>query len=376
MSYIEDNRSIESFTENMTASKRELFEMSYKQFNLFTNQAYSKDSETVLSDVAKYCKEQRENDKFYTLMNQYAQWLQEDHPELKSVRGSKYKYVTYFKKKSPHSTGIYVGIIVQYFEDIHKMETSRSILKKRISLKEQVKDDPEPFTKEEVRLFCDNARADRKLLYMVLKDSGMRIGETVQLRKSDIDATKDPVQINIKAKYTKEKKSHITFVTNETKPMLLNRLAKLQDDELVFGKSENVYSAKNIEESVFNYLREKLGLTERYSHSNRHKKTLHSFRSYTATQASKALDDNWSHALLGHKQYLQQYIRNHDEYPQFYKRTEPHLMIYEQVEVVDNTHEIDTMKKNIAYLMNCQDKMSRIEAEIRELEKQKALLTL
>jgi len=242
-------------------------------------------------------------------------------------------------------------------------------MKKRLKIKQTVKDDPEPFTREEIRLILDNSSSQRKLLYMVLKDSGMRIGETLYIRKSDIDTSQDPIQINIKAKYTKEKKSHTTFITKETKPLLLKRLENIGEDDLVFTKNENHEQAIFNEQNVFNYLREKLGLTDRYTHSNRHKKTIHSFRSFTATQASKALDDNWSHALLGHKQYLQQYIRNKEEYPKLYQRTEPYLMIYEKITVVDSTQELENMKEQMKILMKLYSSRDRTKEEIAVLEK-------
>ena len=375
MSYISDEQNEANFGQNLSKSRRQFFETAKHQFNYFTNDTYQKQGLDVLDDVAKYCKEHHDNDKFYILMNQFAQWLQEDHLDIKMSSGNQTsRYDRPVKKKSEDSIRQYIIILVQYFESAYRIETSRSIMKKRLKIKPTIKDEREPFTKDEVRMMIDNASPERKLLYMVLKDSGMRIGETLYIRKSDIDTSQDPIQINIKAKYTKEKKSHTTFVTRETKPMLLRRLESIGDDELVFTKNENHEQAVYNEQNVFSYLREKLGLTEKYSHTNRHKKTIHSFRSYTATQASKAIDDNWSHALLGHKQYLQQYIRNHDEYPKFYKRTEPNLMVYETVEVVDSDDRIKVLEKNISFLMMAYDKKAQLEKEIEALEKEKTLL--
>ena len=375
MSYIEDNRNIDSFIENLSKSRRNTFNIAYKQFGLFTNESWNKDSETVFSDVAKYCKNERNNDKFYVLLNQFAQWLLVDHPDILITMGNKQsKYQKPLKAKHPESVRHYIGVLVQFFEDQYKIETSRSILKKRITLPTVEEEDPEPFTKDEVKMFIDHSSADRKVLYMTLKDSGMRIGETCQLRKSDIDTTQNPIQINIKAKYTKEKKAHSTFVTNETKPMLLKRLAEIEDNDLVFGTNEDVDTAVNNEEQCFYYLREKLGMLEKYSHNGRYKKTLHSFRSYCATQASRALDENWAHALLGHKQYLQQYIRNQDDYAKFYKRTEPHLMIYEKVVVVDSDDRVRMMQEQMNELIKTVGKLERERQELAELEMIKSRL--
>ena len=376
MSYIADEQNEANFGQNLSKSRRRFFDTALRQFDFFTTQTYQKQGIEVLEDLAKYCKEHHDNDKFYILMNQFAQWLQEDHLELKMSSGNKNsQYERPVKRKGEDSIRQYITILVQYFESTHHIETSRSIMKKRLKIKPTIKDDQEPFTVDEVRMIVDNSSPERKLLYMVLKDSGMRIGETLYLRKSDIDTNQDPIQINIKAKYTKEKKSHTTFITRETKPMLLRRLESIEDDELVFTKNENHDQAVYNEESVFNYLREKVGLTDRYTHSGRHKKTIHSFRSFTATQASKALDDNWSHALLGHKQYLQQYIRNKEEYPKLYQRTEPYLMIYEKIETIDSSFEVAELKKQMAILLRNQEESEEIKAEIKELRKLRAQLT-
>ena len=126
----------------------------------------------------------------------------------------------------------------------------------------------------------------------------------------------------------------------------------------------------NNEEQAFYYLREKLGLTEKYSHNGRYKKTLHSFRSYCATQAARALDDNWAHALLGHKQYLQQYIRNKEDYVKFYERTEPRLMIYEKVTVVDSDARVQELENTMKILLNKLDRKEILTKEIIELKSQ------
>jgi integrase len=370
MSYIEDTRNIDSFLENQSKSGREIFKNTFKQFGLFTEKSYQKNPEIVLEDVAKICRDQRNNDKFYTLMSQFAQWLLQDHPDIVITMGNKQsRYQKTLKKKHPNTVRHYVGILVLYFEDQFKVETSRTILKKRINLPKVEEEDPEPFTKAQVRKLIDHASSDRKVLYMTLKDSGMRIGETCQLRKSDFDTTGEIIKINIKAKYTKEKKAHSTFVTRETKPMLLQRLESLEDNDLVFGTNEDLDTAVNNEEQCFYYLRDKLGLTEKYNHNGRYKKTLHSFRSYCATQANKARDENWAHALLGHKRYLQQYIRNQEDYVQYYAQTESHLMIYEKITVVDSTQELENMKEQMKILMKLYSSRDRTKEEIAVLEK-------
>jgi len=175
----------------------------------------------------------------------------------------------------------------------------------------------------------------------------MRIEECCSFKKKDVDITKTPIEIHLLAKYTKTKKARTTYVTRETAPLLIKKLETLKDDDIVFATSPTPEKSADAEWQNFDSLRKKVGLTERYEHNGRYKKTLHSFRSYTGTQATKAIDDSWGHSLLGHKQYLGQYIRNQEDYPKFYKRTEPYLMIYEKIEVIDQSNSLEEMKSQL-----------------------------
>ena len=75
---------------------------------------------------------------------------------------------------------------------------------------------------------------------MVMKDSGMRIDEVLQLKKKHFDTTKTPIAIHIPAFATKTKKSRATFVTQETRHIILRRLNEIEQDNLVFGTNDDV----------------------------------------------------------------------------------------------------------------------------------------
>jgi len=236
-----------------------------------------------------------------------------------------------------------------------------------IKLPKEIHQDPEPFTKNVIRDFVDTATLPRKALYMTLKDSGMRIGEAVQIRKRDVNMTSNPVIINIQASYTKTKHSRITFVTRETKPFLQRLLAKKEDIDLVFGKPEIRQSVNN-EEVLFSRTRKRLGYTEKYECNNRNKKNLHSFRAYCATQLAEVYGEEFAHGFIGHKGYLKQYIRNKDKLAEKYLRAENYLMIYESVEVIDSTDKVERLERAVIELQKLYALKEKTESEIRELE--------
>ena len=185
-----------------------------------------------------------------------------------------------------------------------------------------------------------------------MKDSGVRVGELVQIRKRDIDSTKIPIEIKIQASYTKTKRARITFVTRETAPMLIRLLKRKKEEELIFGTNEDSYIARGTEKAEFTYYRNQLSkiypeFGERYQSNNRHKKTIHSIRSYTSTQCAEAIDEAWGHDVIGHSKYLGQYIRNQDKRAEKYRKSEPYLMIYEKEVVVEHDEEVNEIQAQL-----------------------------
>ncbi len=355
MSYIQETMSEQEFLQSIASrNHREMTKSILNQFNLFCNCTYSHSKEDVLADLVLESKENNNSDKIYTMLNQFKLWLLEDHPDLFYYCGKNHTQKRPIKKRHANTVKVYLQELRNYLE-VHNLEINERKFRKRVKVPKAEEEDPEPFTREEIRLLLDRCSNSQKLLYMVLKDSGMRIGETVQLRKKDIDVTKNPVEIHIQANYSKTKKARITFVTRETAPMLKRLLSGLQDDELVFGTNNEPYIAVHSEITLFRYYRKELGKTypkflERYESNDRHKKNIHSLRAFTATQCAESVDESFGHGLIGHKKYLQQYIRNQDKMSEKYLRAENTLMIYETVEIVDSDETVKTMQKDVEKL--------------------------
>lgn len=124
----------------------------------------------------------------------------------------------------------------------------------------------------------------------------------------------------------------------------------MNQDDLVFGTNENVRISVNTQVSDFDYLRKKVGSTypkflEKYDSNGRFKITLHSLRSFTATQCAEAVDESFAHGIIGHKKYLSQYIRNQDKLAEKYLRAESSLMVYETIEVVDQDERVKKLEE-------------------------------
>jgi integrase len=244
----------------------------------------------------------------------------------------------------------YASRLRDMLESVYGIELNVRNFKKKLDIPDPNDFDPEPFTKEEIRAICDYAHSPKqKLHYMVLKDSAMRVGESVAIRKKHINTTKNPLEITVTASITKTNRTRITYVTRETAPMLINHLKRLNDNDLVFGNNENQQKATDNAEVDFWRLREELKkilpkFAEIYEENGRHKKNIHSLRAFTATQCAEAVDEGFGHGICGHKKYLGQYIRNQEKMAEKYSRAEPNLMIYETIEVVDHKDELKELQ--------------------------------
>lgn len=237
---------------------------------------------------------------------------------------------------------------------IHKEDIRDHLIFGRIAQQER-----EGITKEQLKKIVDNARQERKALYLTMSSSGLRPQEVVQLRKRDFDTNKPRIMIRIPAKYTKTKKSRITFLSKEAENYVLPILNKIGMDDLVFGTNQYPLQAKINEEQVFNTLREKLGFTERYD-TGTHKITLGgSLRSWFITKANR-IDYGFGHALAGHDQYMKRYDRlSEDDKLELYLKAEPLLSIFSSGSI--DQEQLNTISELKKMVLDQGAKIKRLE---------------
>ena len=387
MSYIEDKITIKEYLDNIQdKGKKNHIKSILNQFDIFCKQKYNKSNQQIMDDLCKEVQKTLKKDKIYIVFNQFKDWMLIDHPELEYFLGRKKNQKRTIKKRHANTVKTYIKTIRAIFEEIGNIEINSRILAKRVKIPKAEEEEPEPFTKEQMRILLDRCSNQAKLKYMVLKDTGCRIGELVQIRKRDVDLSQKRIVIKIQAKYTKTRKARTVFITRETEPMFRILLKHKKDEELMFGTSEDKYSAKGSEKAHFTYYRNELArdypeFGERYQSNNRHKKTVHSIRSFTATQCTRAIDESWGHGYTGHKKYLDQYIRDKDDYLEKFIRSENYLMIYETMEVVDSDERVAKLEARLNELENNEQEtnqkkkhLSELDIEITTLEQQLSIL--
>lgn len=324
--------SMEKYLERMkfSESAKVQTKLVLKRFDTFCHRTQNKAEDEVIEELKILKKTKSEDEYKEVLYNEILQPFVDELAEFydpMAVRG----LFSYFK-----------GYLVSWGIVIYKEET-------KIFLKfpQKLQDEKHVFTKSEVRSICNVASPKRRMLYLALSSSAMRIQETVQLRKKDIEVIDGKVTIRIKAIYAKTKQGRHTFVSQEASELLIPHLATLEDNDLVFGVNEDSRLSMGVEEATFQKYRQKAGFCNceivgikncigKYTTSNHHKITLHSFRSY-AISAINRIDFGLGNSLAGHGYYMKNYDRmSIDEKRVIYKQAEPSLSVYVTTEATEN----------------------------------------
>jgi len=219
----------------------------------------------------------------------------------------------------------------------------------RLNFPRKIFEEPYPLTLEDIQTLLNSSNSHRRVLYLFLTSTGLRISESVQIRKSDLDFSFDRIMVKVKGSYTKTKKPRKTFITKETQKYLMPILEKLKDDDLIFGTNEDRLKSKHTEEDYYYRMRIRAGLSNLKYDNGIHKITLHSFRSWFVTKCNR-VDSDFGNALAGHEKYMKRYNRFTDEEKcQLFIKAEKTLSIFERVDE-DQENRLEEQSKEIADL--------------------------
>ena len=237
-----------------------------------------------------------------------------------------------------------------------------------------IEEEPHPLSLQEAQLILQNASYKKKVMYLCMISSGMRIGETCQLKPKHLDLEKKRIMVKIPASIAKYNRSRTTFFSREASKILKPMLKKLDADDLIFGTHENPKYAETNEIQQLKRLLMKIGLYEKQE--NGHGKiTSHSFRAYFITKVSRH-DRDLAHFLAGQKNktYLPTYDRiPDDEKLDLYIKFEPDLLIddsekhqSELDKVMQEKSELEQKNNEIAIIRDEQERMKQMMKNIQE----------
>lgn len=209
----------------------------------------------------------------------------------------------------------------------------------------------------------------RKALYLACSSSGMRIGEAVQIKKSDLEF-KERIQINIRPSYTKTQTGRSVFISKECQHILESYLDDLDSEDTIFykGNCENIQTRDSSESGRLSECLIRLNLGMKYSSNGRHKITTHSFRAFFFTQAVRKHGENYAHKLTGHGGYLMQYDRMTDEEKlKLYIELEPELVVFDTSKQNLEIEKLKVQQNDEIKMMN--DEMKLLKSELAEQDK-------
>lgn len=119
------------------------------------------------------------------------------------------------KKLSKASVNQYLNYVKSYLQ-YHDVDIVPHKFKKRVILPKIPQEDAQPIDQNDIRtilLGCHNRRLKTYLL--VLASSGARSVEACAIRVCDLNFNANPVQLHIRAEFTKTKKSRDIFISDE-----------------------------------------------------------------------------------------------------------------------------------------------------------------
>lgn len=303
------------------------------------------------------------------MIKKYQDWINQTKPDVRSICVNLSKFVSFmgkdhkeirisenatFKGKSSKTVKIYLGFLKSYLRICHDIRLTIDDMKDYIQVPKHRKEPRKPISLRELKLLFGKCDPIRRGLYYTLISSGMRLGEALSLKKSNFHLSENPVRITILADDTKTLEGRETYISSECLERIAPIIETKKDNEYIFHNYANVSNVVRNEDKYFARLREKLGLTEKYSNSVRAIFSIHSMRAYFHTKASMKHGSDWANAIDGHSGYLKQYYRLDEKVRvKMYKELEPELLI-ESVKV-----EVDKKQK---------EQIDRLEKEMNELK--------
>lgn len=231
-----------------------------------------------------------------------------------------------------------------------------------------------------------------KALFLVLVSSGMRIGECLRLKLSDINETK----INIRGEYTKTGNPRVSYISDEAKEYL-NEWLKVRQKYLVEASARSVvrpqyikpFKGKSIEDDrIFpfdantahaiwnNALKKSLnGEMQQVGMIKRYLIHPHVLRKFFRSRMATLIPVDIVEALMGHEGYLTDVYRRYsqEDLLNYYKKGEESVLIFSNISEAVAKIKKDVELQNI----NLQDSVhvvleenKRLNGQITSLENQ------
>jgi len=276
-------------------------------------------------------------------------YLEEDRDHRNDVLNFKES----LKSKAPMTIGSRLNSIRVFLDENGINFPKRFFKNLNGKVNEAISEEKVP-SNEELRRIIEYLPVQGKALALVLSSSGMRIGEVLQIKLSDVDLNREQARIKIRAEYTKTGKRRITFISPEAKLAVGEWLSyrdqyqeradgrsweheREDDDELFPFTSVNFYQ-------MWHNALGKAKLLERDEKTNRVSLRPHNLRKYFRLRVGR-YGRAEAECLMGHQAGLNRIYANFDDaeerLEEVYKKSISDLSIYQRgVQVIQLDEEM------------------------------------
>ncbi len=364
MGIISKQRTLETFKTKLALKSKNtqlVYKDAFINFTRFCNDKMNSDFESVISDL-KIVDEETLYDTLQLWITYNVDGIQWDD-EKKIVK----------KERSPRS----LSTIRTWFSCVNNYLRYKGIkldprdVNDNLTFPKNIQEELYGLTVEDIKKILEPARFDKKIMFLCQLSSGMRLGELLQVRKSDLDLSKKRIMIKLRPSIAKGNKARTTFFSKESGSMLKNLIRNLDDDDLIFGSDDVIINnVRNSNERILISYCKKARLDKKYENSNRYKITSHSFRAFFITKLSRH-DENFAKKLAGQNGYLLQYDRmNDDEKLEKYIEFENDLTIYDDNRIKTELEQVKESKDKLYAELRRMKELTYTKAEIDDLIKQ------
>ena len=213
------------------------------------------------------------------------------------------------------------------------------------------------LTKEILVRLLHNSTPRLQTAILICVSSGMRIGELVQLRISDIDFSSNPTTIHLRKETTKTRESRFTCISTEATKSVKDYLRKKYGwsngsslDAYLFMNNKcdlsdpaeydrKVRSAKSTLVEALGLVVKSVPELSMKNENARNSIHFHAFRAWFKTQVTNAHQSDFAEALMGHKSIKLGYYRQNPK-----DRSKTYLEVEAALTVSDFTTVENTME--------------------------------
>ena len=264
---------------------------------------------------------------------------------------------------------VYFGHIRQYLH-FRGIKLNSIDIKQSLNFPKRHMEEMRPLGLPAFQTILKNCSRKKEMLYLAQSSSGMRIGEMLQIRKSDVHTHLARLLVRIPAKYTKTGMARTTFLSAEAAKMVMPRLKKIDDSDLVFGTGCALSHGVSSEGSYLSKLQKRIGINDKYETNRRNVITTHTFRAFFITKVSRK-DHNLAKFFAGQKGYMLQYDRLSDEEKlALYVEIEPSLLVSDKARDQERIRRLESENEELKRgSKELKSKNKDLKREVKDLKR-------